>query len=86
MKLIVEMRYEGECIEQRKYTPDNAPIHLPIKGDSIHVYFDNKHYTEEYGNFWKVHDRVFLLFDKDQNLQTVQLYIQPTKPEVYHSW
>jgi hypothetical protein len=92
MKYILEIYYEGECIEQRWYTDPFIP---PIVGDEIYIEFQNSNYFEEYGNWWKVRARKHLLFapkERDwwkktgtnelsqpnkNDLQTVQLYCEP---------
>lgn len=90
MKYILEIYYEGECLEQRWY---KSPFIPPAPGDEIYIEFENPNYTSEYGKWWQVKSRKHLLFQPknsdwwqkeeeplDPNvldMQTVQLYCEP---------
>jgi hypothetical protein len=86
MKFIIEMFWEGECIERRVFDGDDIPKNVPVIGDKLYVEFDNEHYTKEYGAIWEVHDRFWLFFKHGQMLRTLQLYIRPYKPLDHHNF
>jgi hypothetical protein len=81
MKLYIEIMFEGECIESRQYDEGEAPLHLPLPGDLVHMQFQNPSISECHGKLWRVEERIFLLFETSNNYQTVQLYCVPTKIE-----
>ena len=72
MKYILEIYYQGECIEQREY---EELFLAPTEGEQIHVEFQNPHYSEEHGQWWVVKKRRHLLFSG--KLQTLMLDCEP---------
>ena len=74
MKYILEIYYQGECIEHRE---QEDPLPNPIPGDQIYIEFGNPSYSEEHGNWWTVRNRSHLLFN--QALYTLQLYCEPNR-------
>ena len=84
MNLKIEIMFQGECIESREYKGTSQPLHIPAPNDIIHLWFENKNYSDEYGTIWKVTERIFLIFGADTQFQTVQLYCEPSKLEPKH--
>ena len=74
MEYILEIYYEGDCIEQRKQ-PDM--FIAPAKGETISLQFENPYYLDEYGSWWIVRERRHLLFSSSSSLQTLQLFCEP---------
>ncbi len=71
---ILEIYYQGECIEQQIYT---SPIIPPLPGEQIYIIFENKNYSEEHGNWWLVKKRRHLKFNESINIETLMLTCVP---------
>ena len=78
MKYILEIYYQGECIEQRER---QEPFLVPENGDRIYINFQNPVYSEENGFWWVVKEKKHLLFSATQKLQTLMLYCEPDPKE-----
>jgi hypothetical protein len=74
MKYVLEIYYEGKCIERREY---QEPFISPIAEEEIYVEFENYNYISEYGNWWKVKTRKHLLSASNLKMQTIQLFCEP---------
>ncbi|NNN70892.1 MULTISPECIES: helix-turn-helix domain-containing protein [unclassified Vibrio] len=71
---ILEIYFEGECIEQQSYFD---PIIPPLPGEQFYISFENSNYSEEYGNWWVVQKRKHLKFNESINIETLMLYCIP---------
>jgi hypothetical protein len=76
VKYILEIYYQGECIERREQEDAFIP---PATGEQIYVEFQNPSYPEEYGNCWIVKKRRHLMFASSlkTQMQTLMLYCEP---------
>jgi len=74
MKYILEIYYEGECMEQRE---NEKPFMSSLPGEQIHLSFQNTNYSDEHGNWWIVKKRKFLYFGDGTEIQTMMLYCEP---------
>jgi hypothetical protein len=79
IKLIIEMYYEGDCIQQCIYEEGEYPKFLPNIGDKLRIKFEDEEYNnEENYRVWEVEDKLFLYptnqFDRFSN---IQFYIKP---------
>ena len=71
---ILEVYFEGECIEQQIYAD---PIIPPLPGEQFYIVFQNKNYSDSYGNWWVVEKRKHLKFNQSINIETLMLYCIP---------
>lgn len=71
---ILEIYFEGECIEQQRYLD---PIIPPLPGEQFHISFQNSNYSQSYGNWWLVEKRKHLKFNESINIETLMLYCIP---------
>ena len=71
---ILEIYYEGECIEQQSYFD---PIIPPLPGEQFYISFENTNYSKEHGNWWLVKKRKHLKFNESINIETLMLYCIP---------
>jgi hypothetical protein len=74
MTYILEIYYQGDCIDQKH---QNEVGIAPLKGEQIHIDFNNPSYSEEHGNWWIVKKRKHLLFAVPGGAQTLQLFCEP---------
>ena len=78
MKYILEIYYQGDCIEHR----EQEDVFLaPTVGEQIHVQFQNPNYSEEYGNWWVVKRRRHLLFSGELQTLMLDCELDPKKGE-----
>jgi transcriptional regulator with XRE-family HTH domain len=75
---ILEIYFEGECIEQRRSA---FPFVVPGVGDEMYIEFANPAYAEEYGFLWRVDRRRHLKFSAELELETLMLYCVPCSPK-----
>lgn len=76
MKYVLQIWFQGECIEDRKSDTPFWPEPLP--GEQIRVEFQNPYYNEEHGLYWIVRKRRhLLLFPEDVSIRGLQLYCEP---------
>ncbi|MEZ9395821.1 helix-turn-helix domain-containing protein [Vibrio splendidus] len=71
---ILEIYFEGECIEQQSYFD---PIIPPLPGEQFYISFENSNYSQAYGNWWVVEKRKHLKFNESINIETLMLYCVP---------
>lgn len=71
---ILEIYYEGECIEQQIYA---SPIIAPLPGEQIYIIFKNKNYSNEYGNWWLVKKRRHIKLGESANVESLMLTCVP---------
>jgi transcriptional regulator with XRE-family HTH domain len=71
---ILEVYFEGECIEQQSYF---SPIIPPLPGEQFYILFKNSNYSNEYGNWWLVKKRKHLKFNESVNTETLMLECVP---------
>ena len=71
---ILEVYFEGDCIEQQTYA---EPIIPPLPGEQFYIIFQNKNYSENYGNCWIVEKRKHLKFNQSINIETLMLDCKP---------
>ena len=71
---ILEVYFEGECIEQQRYLD---PIIPPLPGEKFYIVFENKNYSDEHGNWWIVNRRRHLKFNEEINIETLMLDCTP---------
>jgi len=71
---ILEVYFEGECIEQQRYLD---PIIPPLPGEKFYIIFENKNYSNEHGNWWIVNRRKHLKFNEEINIETLMLECTP---------
>lgn len=71
---ILEVYFEGECIEQQRYFD---PIIPPLPGEKFYIIFENKNYSDEYGNWWIVNRRKHLKFNEEINIEILMLECTP---------
>jgi len=76
MKYILEIYYQGDCIERRE---QDDPLPNPIPGDQLYIEFNNSNYSDLEGHWWTVKSRSHLLFN--QALYTLQLYCEPNSSQ-----
>ena len=74
MRYVLEIYYNGQCIEQRG---QDEPFIWPQVGDRVWLYFQNTNYSEEYGPWWIVRARTVLLGDAVDKANTLQLFCEP---------
>lgn len=75
MEYIVEIFFNGECIEQRRSKEPYWP--LPDVGEEVHLSFDNPAYQNEHGPVWVVKERKYLWFHAASGVRTAQLLCEP---------
>lgn len=74
MKYILEIFYEGECIEQREL---KGMMNRPLPGEQMHIEFQNPSYSDEHGNWWIIRKVKHLVFSEDLGINTIQLFCEP---------
>ena len=72
MKYILEIYYQGECLEHREQTDPYVP---PSVGEQVYLEFDNPNVSDEHGHWWIVRRRRHLLFSTQ--MQTLMLDCEP---------
>jgi len=76
MKYILEIYYQGNCLERRE---QDDPLPNPIPGDQLSILFSNSKHSEEYGVWWTVRSRTHVLFNMD--VYTLRLHCEPDQSQ-----
>tara|TARA_Y100000588_G_C14147072_1_gene878835 strand:+ start:387 stop:635 length:249 start_codon:yes stop_codon:yes gene_type:complete len=76
-EFVLQIYYQGEMIELREFKQAG---YQPNKGDEIYLTFENDNYSKEYGNWWQVKKRKFLLPRTDSSMEVLQLFCEPCEP------
>lgn len=78
MKYILEIYHKEECIEQRNM---EDMLFRPNAGEQIYIDFENRFYSDEYGNWWIVKKVKHLIFSNDLGINMLQLFCEPDPHE-----
>ena len=81
----IEFYYQGDCLEQRIYKHPCPVPQMPRVGEKLHMNFEDLTIQDEHGVTWKVIDLLYIMFDKESQLQTIQIYMEPYKLDSYHN-
>lgn len=72
---VLEIHHQGNCIEQRVYSPPNLLI--PGVGEHLTILFNDPGITDQYGSEWIVRERKYIFARTEDQAQTIQLYCDP---------